>query len=474
MSVDKTFGTFCAMSALQQRRDGLPVPSETSNSFSYYQWLEVAKAKYVESQPPASSSPGQQRPPAKRAKTEDGVSDSGSALADGLAQQLVASLKSQTESGNSPAALHHAAQEEFPMPQASADMPAFLALAEAALRLTLWTPEDERLAQLAARLRPNLRTLEERGIIRFYYGCFPSLQVLMDLLSWRIIVHRWGRLASEMRQVAVDGVLTLCGCLDSVATAALRAAVQALPVSAASSSSADTLELKTLDTLVGHVSAAVPFQFATCRDLAPLYPEPAGLLHVPGAPAASSESVLRDEQQSRPADEKRVDYDAEVQVGELLGVRCTPTLTVHASVEEESPTRRTQAAPVAALPSRPLLKATRRTSGGIRPSAGVTQTRHGIPTRTASGHIACMSQFHARYVDPAKHASPECPYCATCHLMEIIFRGNKRSCLWGHWPTPRKIRLHLKQFPTVMKLAQERFAAIQRGVQLAATDEVPL
>ncbi|CBZ26213.1 conserved hypothetical protein [Leishmania mexicana MHOM/GT/2001/U1103] len=474
MSVEKTFEKFCAMSALQQRRDGLLVPSETSHSFSYYQWLEVAKAKYAESQPPASSSQGQQRPPAKRAKAEDGVSDSGNALADGLAQQLAASLKSQTASANSPAALRHAAQEDFPMPQASADMLAFLALAEAAIRLTLWTPEDERLAQLAACLRPNLRTLEERRIIRFYYGCFPSLQVLMDLLSWRIIVHRWERLAPEMRQVAVDGVLTLCDCLDSVATEALRSAVQELPVSAVSSSSADTLELTTLDTLVRHASAAVPFQFATCRDLTPLYPEPVGVLHVPGAPAASSESVLRDEQQSQPADEKRVDDDAEVQLGELLGVTCTPTRTVCASAEEESPTRRTQAAPVVAPPFRSILKTAQRTSGGARPFTGVTQTRHGIPMRTASGHIACMSQYHARYADPAKHASSECPYCATCHLMEIIFRGNKRNCVWAHWPTPRKIRLHLKQFPKVMKLAQERFAAMQRGVQLAATDELPL
>ncbi|GET93450.1 hypothetical protein, conserved [Leishmania tarentolae] len=464
MSAENTFETFCALSALQQRRDGRLVPDETSHSFSYYQWLEVANAKYAESQPPA-----------KKVKKEDGVMDCGSALADGLAQQLTASLQSQTGSAKSPAALRHAAQEAFPMPQASADMPAFLALAEAAIRLTLWTPNDGRLAQLAARLRPNLRTLEERGIICFYYGCFPSLQVLMDLLSWRIIVHRWERLTPEMRQVAVDGVLTLCGYLESVATEALRTAVQELPVSPASSSSEDPIELATLDTLIKHASAAVPFQFSTCRDLVSLYPEPVGLLHVPGAaPAASSETVMRDEQQSQPSNEKRVDDDGEVQVGELLGVACAPTRNVHTSAEEGSPTRCVKAAPVAARSLRPNLNDTRRTREGARPSTDVTQTRQQVPTRTASGYIACMSKYHARYADPAKHASSECPYCTTCHLMEVIFGGNKHNCSWGHWPTPRKIKLHLKQFPKVMKLAQERFAAMQCGVQLAATDDFSL
>ncbi|AIO02504.1 hypothetical protein LPMP_353680 [Leishmania panamensis] len=474
MSVENTFETFCAMSALQQRRDGLLVPPESSRSFSYYQWLEVAKAKYAVSQPLASSSPSQRRPPAKRAKKESSASDSGTTLADGLAEQLVASLERQKGPAKAPASLRYAAQEAFPMPKASADMPAFLALAEAAIRLTLWTPQDTRLAQLASSLRPNLRTLEERGVIRFYYNCFPSLQLLMDLLSWRIIAHRWERLTPELQHVAVDGVLTLCDCLDSVATEALRAAVHELRMSTVSSSSADPIELTALNTLVAHVSATVPFQFEACRDLVPLYPEPVGLLRVPGTSVASIKSMLGKGQLSQPVEEEQANDDGETRVGELLGEICTPTLLGHASLEGESSSRRVHAAAEAAPPSRPILKAVAHTTGGMRPPAGVAKTCHKIPTRTASGHSACMSQYHMRYADPAKHASSECPYCATCHLMEIIFRGNTGNCLWSHWPTPRKIQLHLKQFPQVMKLAQERFAAMRRGVKLASTDEVPL
>ncbi|KAG5464205.1 hypothetical protein LSCM1_00385 [Leishmania martiniquensis] len=473
MSMERTFEAFCAERALQQRRDGLLVPPESLHSFSYYQWLEVAKAKYVESQPPVSSSVGQQWPPVKRTKKEDGASDSGSPLADGLAQQLAESLEQQMRPAVASAALRHATLEAFPMPGASREMPAFLALAEAAIRLTLWAPEDGRLAQLAARLRPNLRTLEEQGIIRLYHGCYPSLQVLMDLLSWRIISHRWERLTPEMREASVDGVLKLCGRLDHRATEALRAVVQELPMSAASSSSEDPINAMTLDKLVGHVSAAVPFQFAACRDLVPLYPEPTGLLHVPGGPAPSTDSPPREGPLPKPVKEERVD-DAEVRVGELLGATCTSTLVELAPEEEALQSRRAHVAPVAAPPSHPSPSLTPRTTRGTRPSASLAETRHQVPTRTASGHIACISQYHARYADPARHASPECPYCATCHLMEIIFHGNKRDCTWGHWPTPRKIQHHLKQFPQLMKLAQERFASLQRGVRMTATDEVPL
>ncbi|KAG5488775.1 hypothetical protein JIQ42_00392 [Leishmania sp. Namibia] len=474
MSFDETFEAFCAMSALQQRRHGLLTPPESSHSFSYYQWLEVAEAKYAENQLQVSSSAGQQRPPAKRTKKEDSASDSGSALADGLAQQLAASLERQMRPASASASLRHAALEAFPMPQASADMPAFLTLAEAAIRLTLWTPEDARLAQLVARLRPNLRTLEEQGIIRLYHGCFPSLQVLMDLLSWRIIAHRWVRLTPEMRQASVDGVLKLCGCLDSVATEALRAAVHELPMPAASSSSDDLIDLTTLDKLVGLVSATVPFQFATCRDLVPLYPEPTGLLHVPGVPTSSIDSAPRDGQLPKPVEEERVDDDAEVQIGELLGETSTPAHIARASGEKSSPSRRARAALIPVPPSHPIPNVTPRTSKGTRSSADLAGVHRQTPTRTAAGHIACVSQYHARYADPAKHASSECPYCATCHLMEIIFRGNKHNCSWGHWPTPRKIQLHLKQFPQVMKLAQERFASLQRGVRMTAAYEVPL
>ncbi|KAG5490249.1 hypothetical protein JKF63_00368 [Porcisia hertigi] len=475
MSVDNTFEAFCTRSALQQRRDGLLVPSESSHSFSYYQWLEVAKEKYANCHPPASSS-GQQQLPAKREKKEVIFSDPGSGLANGLAQQLRASLERQTTPNNMPTVLGRASQDSFPMPQASAEMPVFLALAEAAIRLTLWIPEDMQLAQLAARLRPNLRTLEERGVIRLYHGCFPSLQVLMDLLSWRIIAHRWDCLTPEKRQVALDGVLGLCSALGSVSTEALRAAVHELFLPAASSPSLDSAALSRLDTLVGHVSSAVPFQFPICHGLVPLYPEPVGQLHVPGEPLVSAHSMLKDEKLSRPVEVERIVEDAEMRIGELLNVTSSPTPTpaLHAPSAGESPSRRVPAVTPARPPSDPFDNIAPCITKGKRPRTSVAQTRHQNPTRTASGHIPCMSQYHARYAEPAKHASSECPYCATCHLMEIIFRDNRQNCTWGHWPTPRKIHFHLKRFPQVMKLAQERAAAMQRGVQLAATDKVPL
>lgn len=466
MNVDSAaFESFCAESALQQRGDGVSVPPAASQSFAYYQWLEVVRTKYEASLPsalaqatPATATRSSAPPTPKRTKTEGTaaeVSSSSSSvltLAEVLAERLAKSLEAQAVPTQASAALRHAAQQPFPMPPAAADMPAFLALAEAAIRLTLWAPQDARLAQLAARLRPNLRTLEERGIIRLCHGCFPALQVLMDLLSWRIIAHRWARLSLEMRQVAVDGVLTLCDCLDSVATEVLRCAAQALPMTASPPSptsppaavevAAD--DMHTMDLLVAHASASVPFQFPTCRDLADLYPEPTGVLRVPGDELGASDDsappVHRPEQPTAMKRERT--GDAGVRVDDLLAA--TPTMTPAAQASSTLPTPQAPARRVAA------------------------------PGSAAQGRVACSSRFHARYADATKHASAACPFCATCHVMEVLFGGDTRRCCWGHWPTPRRLQLHLQRHPHVLRLAQARLSRLKQGERLSATDEVPL
>ncbi|KAK7197318.1 hypothetical protein NESM_000678800 [Novymonas esmeraldas] len=476
-----TLKAFCEATAIEHRRRGHRVPLASSNAFAYHQWLETAQARYVERQLGSSASPESAQAPAKRVKCEVDVAAAGNTLADGLAQQLTASLVRQNNLSMAPASLRHAAQEGFPMPQAAADMPAFLALAEAAIRLTLWAPEDGRLAQLASRLRPSLRALEEQGIIRLQHGCFPSLQVIMDLLSWRIIAHRWTRLTPEMRQVAVDGVLALCSCLDSVATEALRAAVDGLltPTAAPSpgadnaDAAASSIDLKTLDTLIGYVSASVPFQFSSCADLVELYPAPVGVLRVPGEPTATSPSMQQDGQLVQSVKLEHIDADdeADIRVGDLLGGTPTPVPTVGATPAA------TATPPPPGRPSSWIHTATRAAAhSSHRPpqDTGTAPRQLQAPALTGQRCIACASRYHARYADPAKHASRECAHCATCHLMEILFRCNTCRCPWNHWPTSRKIQWHLKGFPQVMKLAQERFAAMQRGDRLTPTDEVPL
>lgn len=475
MNTEGAFESFCAASVLRQRKMGVEVPSKLSRSFAYYQWLEVAERKYLERHTEAQEE-GELE--SKRIRVEDAaprtsaaVPGNSSPLAAALADQLTSSLAKQARPSTLPASLRHAAREAFPMPSAAADMPAFLALAEASVRLTLWCPGDERLALLAVRMRPSLRTLEEKQIIRMREGCYPGLQLLMDLLSWRIIVHRWDRLQPHMRQVAVEGVLTLCGVLRSPATEELRAAVQKLDVATQNTSA----PIEKLNSLVGQVSAAVPFQFDTCRDLVALYPEPCGViclgnpqpqqpppLQEKALPAASAPGTTTKPPTSRErtrSTSNREREDSELRLVDLIGHKGRAPLT---------------SAVPSCEASHPVLAVVPRASNGRAPTAMASDNACRPPKRTVNGHLACASRYHNRYADPSKHASAECKYCATCHLMEIVFGGVRRDCAWKHWPTTRKIMFHLKRFPVERKLALKRFGEIERGMQLGPTDEVPL
>jgi hypothetical protein len=84
---------------------------------------------------------------------------------------------------------------------------------------------------------------------------------------------------------------------------------------------------------------------------------------------------------------------------------------------------------------------------------------------TAAIPYPCRSKYHADFVsDPKKHASKECQFCSVCHMMELLFNGCKMLCCWKHEPTPRKIQQHLKAFPHVYRLADQRMHDWSRGV----------
>lgn len=494
MSGESFFETFCAAHSLQQRQEGVEVPTRQSHSFAYYQWLEVAKRRFQESHAEAQ----QQRndvPASQRVKVEGVTSLDNAvlhrtedALATRLAAQLASSLEKQFDPLATPAALRHATQEIFPMPRESMDLPSFLAIAEATVRLTLWHVGDARLAQMAARMRPNLRLLEERGVLRAQAGCFPGLQLLMDLLSFRIIAHHWNQLTPEMRAVAVEGMQTLCGCLQSPAAAAMKAAVQLLDVTADTTA----VPLPALHQLLAQMSAAIPFEFAACRDLATLYPEPTGVLRVPGTANEQREDEPQEQGPERRVSTPSPPPKAPLPVAPDVVNEGAASPAKSADLNKKnshthdpddfrlgdllSPRISAEASPFVApatalqvFTPHAVLEVVPRASGG-RLSASATRR---LPTKTVKGHPACVSPFHARYADPAKHASAECRYCATCHLMEILFRGEKRDCSWHHWPNKRKIQLHLKRFHRVYQLALKRLGEMERGEQLAATDEVP-
>jgi hypothetical protein len=88
-----------------------------------------------------------------------------------------------------------------------------------------------------------------------------------------------------------------------------------------------------------------------------------------------------------------------------------------------------------------------------------------VAAATAAIPYPCRSKYHADFVsDPKKHASKECQFCSVCHMMELLFNGCKMLCCWKHEPTPRKIQQHLKGFPHVYRLADQRMHDWSRGV----------
>eukprot|EP00658_Telonema_sp_P-2_P022119 TRINITY_DN18832_c0_g1_i2.p1 TRINITY_DN18832_c0_g1~~TRINITY_DN18832_c0_g1_i2.p1 ORF type:complete len:299 (+),score=67.72 TRINITY_DN18832_c0_g1_i2:166-1062(+) len=87
----------------------------------------------------------------------------------------------------------------------------------------------------------------------------------------------------------------------------------------------------------------------------------------------------------------------------------------------------------------------------ILPKVGLSTTSHRHP---------CRSKYHSKYSSEDKHASSACSYCSACHLMEFLFNGCIRDCSWKHFPSQKKVALHLKHHPAVYALAMRRLPEI--------------
>ncbi|KAJ9472188.1 hypothetical protein DIPPA_28998 [Diplonema papillatum] len=79
-----------------------------------------------------------------------------------------------------------------------------------------------------------------------------------------------------------------------------------------------------------------------------------------------------------------------------------------------------------------------RTERATRPS---NSNKFFRPQDELRKQFPCKSLFHDKFSgNTNRHASPECPYCATCHWMEVLFNGEDPACPWKHEPTETKIK----------------------------------
>lgn len=461
-STGSAFAEFCDVSASQQRGDGFEVPSQSSDLFAYYQWVETAKRKFNEENPRGDDDGSAT---VKKTRMEEGESASQNSqaydcqvdLAEPIAHQILASLNVSTEEGRVPLSLQRAIKEPFPMPTAAGDTESFLCLSEAVMRLTLWNSESIFLSTIAAQLRLTCRILESNGFVPLQWNRFPSLKLLMDLVSWRIIVRRWDHITPEARQVAIDSMKTLCRRVECAVSEELSAAAEKLNVAVGSLSKP---VVSRHNALTSKMSASIPFQFSACRELPNLYPEPTGVLHVP---VFSTESEGTGDAQEILS----VDEEDTLRVGDIVRKASVlhPRATVGTAVVPTSSSHEEMEIPYEPHPVHSSL---------VRRHRGTNSSCMRSVTTTVDGYPSCVSQFHQRYADASKHASRACRYCATCHLMEIIFRNCQHDCACKHWPTAGKIKYNLSKHPAAFRLAMERFEKLQRGEQLAVVDGVLL
>lgn len=320
-------------------------------------------------------------------------------------------------------------QTPFPMPtDSTTSVVALLSAFEVAVRLALAFPNDASLWGQILRMRVDIDKLFDGSVGILAENAYPALHLLVDFLSLYFIFLLFDTLPETAQADTLRCGAEICERLESSA---------ATTCSEEQHHACDSgvVNVTTLQATVIAAMKTVPYEFpAVCHEvLAVVLPnvvEPQGKLRLLAAPRAVSVA----------SSATACSSDEDCLVGELLA---TPRLS--AGVQHLA----------------------------AKPKAAPQPIRRTVSVTNTLRHMQCASNYHGFYADREKHASKECRFCASCHLMEVIFNSCKADCLWKHWPTERKIRLHLKRFPEVMRLALERFSLMQKEGVLPPFKELP-
>lgn len=454
----ETFEEFRLACVAEQQRLGFDVPSPAGNPTARFQWEQAARCVYsakVRSLLNGRGKRGRQSEDKSEGESESEVEECEDPLVTALTEGVRDTIENNSHSFNTMGTkvVEHARMEAFPTSCSEArDLREFLSSAEVLLRVAVAGVRSAALDKAMKRLRDRVASQRKEGKVQFCQDGFPAIAVLLDLYVLDLCLERWNVLRPLSRRKALEAAVALCQAIEGEAVVACVAALEEKR-----SGDIDGPETALLHDKVRALGSSLPFDFPEeCTEVI--------LATLPGYRTTLSRFKFHEvdaatsSRQHTPPTASRSNDSEDLSVGELLRRRqAEPPRVVAAAVSETKATAQHVPRGMRVFSSSSSAPGT-----ALAPVLGVA-----APTRRTgifeSGHVQCCSRFHSRYADPAKHASSECRFCATCHLMEILFNGCKADCVWKHWPTKRRIQLHLKRFPQVQATALDRFRRLERG-----------
>lgn len=384
-------------------------------------------------------------------------------------------------------------------PPAESEVRELLRLLEFLVSLHFRRPKDHVVVSTVLSLRSDIANLHRTGILGntslHQETLYTNVNALYELFCFRRLVLRWSRMPSDdTRRTAVTTALAIVQRVDSLAHRKLVACLETMLLS----NQVHEVDVELLQRLVEEAAKENPWQFPTQTALAleqalgePVS-KPCGVVVTVEDRGWTVPTTTKQQQQHKRRRSESPDDD--LPLGEVLRRPTTAARTGGTEGSLPLPRAAVTTSRLAGLfrhdEARPVIQAADPFVEGdgddvqvVLPSTRVVEGRkvtfqnspasHSAPSGrpdtpvTAVRHAyPCRSKYHTKYSVPEKHASRECSYCAVCHLMEILFNGCVGGCAWKHDPTPKKLALHLKRFPSVYGLALQQYDALLAGERL--------
>ena len=348
---------------------------------------------------------------------------------------------------------------------------------ESLLMLHFYDPSEPVISKTLRKMKVNIEQYRSMGFLANEAGKYPSINFLYEVFCFRRLVSNWSILSEQNRQESLNTAIMLFRQFDS---AEHQTVGDLIGKSIAEGLRDPAGLLSSLDAACQHTQLAFKKNLSIIRAVhGPYTKDPTATIMYnrsekekggPGNKSSREEAVeVQDELENVDTtddDEGAAaggggddDGDERVLVKDFISAAMKAEQPVAKKARLDLVNAMTTTS--AAQPSRVLVKTASATT--TAPSSASAST-HRFP---------CRSKYHAKYSTADKHASAECSFCCVCHMMEFLFNGCGRDCVWVHKPTPRKISVHLKSFPTVFQSAKKRLDDMAVGAAAGPLD-IPL
>ncbi|EPY23054.1 hypothetical protein STCU_07904 [Strigomonas culicis] len=288
---DAEFEDYCAKERVRQRGLGCCVP-EADHQADYHLWRRTARAFFDRQQRETASKGARHKAP----PPSDGSANKQTRAEDPLVREMAERLEHHLDNQFFASALTGAGDtppEEFPMPTQGEDMRGLLATLEVSLRLGLTCADNQAVRQVALSGIQNHVTLMNKGIVAFQRGKYPSVFLLLNLLSLSAVFQKWPKTDAGTRKKVLESAAAICNHIRSPQSEALQATFHSVT---------DAQDAALLLPRIGELVTCIPYDFPTvcrpalCAVQPDAYREPAGSLVLgPPAPPAKRQRAVEED-----------------------------------------------------------------------------------------------------------------------------------------------------------------------------------